>query len=69
MKYLTVSDVQERWNGISGDTVRRYIASGQLKAVKIGRSWRIKPSDLEKFEREKQKMDEAELHSHRVVRV
>lgn len=69
MKYLTVSDVQKRWNGISGDTVRRYIASGQLKAVKIGRSWRIKPSDLEKFEREKQKMDEAELHSHRVVRV
>lgn len=69
MKYLTVSDVQERWNGISGDTVRRYIASGQLKAVKIGRSWRIKPSELEKFEREKQKMDEAELHSHRVVRV
>lgn len=69
MRYLTVSDVQERWNGISGDTVRRYIASGQLKAVKIGRSWRIKPSDLEKFEREKQKMDEAELHSHRVIRV
>lgn len=69
MRYLTVSDVQERWNGISGDTVRRYIASGQLKAVKIGRSWRIKPSDLERFEREKQKMDEAELHSHRVVRV
>ena len=69
MKYLTVSDVQKRWNGISGDTVRRYIASGQLKAVKIGRSWRIKPSDLEKFEREKQKMDKAELHSHRIVRV
>lgn len=69
MKYLTVSDVQERWNGISGDTVRRYITSGQLKAVKIGRSWRIKPSDLEKFEKEKQKMDEAELHSHRIVRV
>lgn len=61
MKYLTVSDVQERWNGISGDTVRRYIASG--------RSWHIKPSDLEKFEREKQKMDKAELHSHRIVRV
>lgn len=66
MKYMTVDEVRERWS-VSRDVVYEYISSGQLQAVKIGRSWRVKPGDLEKFEREKMRQDQAELKSRRLI--
>ena len=32
MKYMTVTDVKDRW-GVSSDVVYDYIAAGRLKAV------------------------------------
>lgn len=60
MKYMTVTDVKDRW-GVSSGVVYDYIA----KAVKFGRAWRIKQSDLETFERNKYTEDAAELRARR----
>lgn len=68
MKYITVDEIKDRWN-VSRDVVYDYINSGQLPAIKLGRSWRIKPSDLEKFEKEKMRRDQAELKSRRLIAI
>lgn len=64
MKYMSVAEVKDRW-GVSGDVVYDYIAAGRLRAVKFGRAWRIKQSDLETFERNKYTEDAAELRVRR----
>lgn len=64
MKYMSVAEVKDRW-GVSGDVVYDYIAAGRLRAVKFGRAWRIKQSDLETFERNKYAEDAAELRTRR----
>lgn len=43
-----LQDVADRLKA-SESTVRRYVASGQLKAVKVGRLTRFRPVDLEEF--------------------
>jgi len=35
--------------GVSDDTIRREIDRGRLRAVKIGRVWRIRTSELEAY--------------------
>ena len=35
--------------GVSDDTIRREIDRGRLRAVKIGRVWRIRISELEAY--------------------
>ncbi len=35
--------------GVSEETVRRWIDSGQLDAHQLGRQWRIAPEDIERF--------------------
>lgn len=45
MVYLTVADVAKQLQ-ISEDTVRRWIKSGKLPALKIGKEWRIDPEEL-----------------------
>ena len=45
---LTVDDVAEQC-GVSQRTVRRWIASGNLTIVRLGRIVRIRPRDLELF--------------------
>jgi excisionase family DNA binding protein len=44
-RLLTVSDVAERLQ-VSPRTVRRMIATGQLRIIRLGRSVRIHPSVL-----------------------
>lgn len=46
--YLTIPQVANRLQ-CSIHTVRRYIDSGKLAAVKMGWLWRIRESDLEKY--------------------
>ncbi len=48
MVYLTVADVARQLQ-ISEDTVRRWLKSGKLPALKIGKEWRIDPDDLKTF--------------------
>lgn len=45
--YITLSEAA-RHVGCSTDTIRREIARGNLKAVRLGRLIRIKPVDLER---------------------
>jgi excisionase family DNA binding protein len=40
--------------GVHPKTVRRLIASGKLRAHRIGRQWRISPAELERFHRKRQ---------------
>ncbi len=45
---LNIKDVAEVC-GVSTKTVRRWIQSGQLVAIRLGRQWRIARKDLERF--------------------
>jgi excisionase family DNA binding protein len=48
MVYLTVEDVAKQLQ-VSTYTVRRWLKSGKLPAIKLGKEWRISPDDLEAF--------------------
>jgi excisionase family DNA binding protein len=45
---MTIGDVAIRC-GFSEKSARRWIASGSLPAVRIGRSLRVRPTDLDRF--------------------
>jgi len=46
--FLTVEQVASKLQ-IHWQTVLTYIKSGKLRAVKLGRGYRLDPQDLEKF--------------------
>ncbi|MEL4105808.1 helix-turn-helix domain-containing protein [Oscillospiraceae bacterium WX1] len=46
--YYTVEQVSEMLN-IHPKTIQRYIREGKLRAVKLGKSWRITGHDLSRF--------------------
>jgi excisionase family DNA binding protein len=50
MKFYTTHQISERYQ-IHNLTVRRMIADGRLKAVKVGRHWRVSPVALRALER------------------
>jgi excisionase family DNA binding protein len=45
---LTVDDVAARCQ-VSTRTVRRWIKSGELQAIRLGRQLRVRPVDFESF--------------------
>jgi excisionase family DNA binding protein len=45
---FTVVEVAERLK-VPQRTVKRWLLSGQLRGVKAGRKWRVKPSAIEQF--------------------
>ncbi len=45
---LTIADVAERLR-VNAKTVRRWIATGELPAYKVGRQWRVAEGDLWAF--------------------
>jgi len=47
-QFLTVKDVAELLK-VGDVTVRRWIRGGNLRAIALGREWRIAPADLEDF--------------------
>ena len=47
-KLLTTQEVAD-YLGLTRRTIYTYIQSGSLRAVKVGREWRIKESELEAF--------------------
>jgi excisionase family DNA binding protein len=47
-KWLYIKDIHEEL-GVHEETVRTWIRQGKLIAYKVGRDYRIKPEDYEKF--------------------
>ena len=47
-RYQTVQELAERLE-VAEATVRHWIKSGQLRAIDIGKGWRIADTDLERF--------------------
>lgn len=45
---FTVVEVSERLK-VPQRTVKRWLLSGQLRGLKAGRKWRVKPSTIEAF--------------------
>jgi excisionase family DNA binding protein len=59
MNYLSAETVAERLS-ISCKTVRRYLKSGKLPSIKLGKLRRISEADLEEFIEKRRVRDEAE---------
>lgn len=47
-QYQTVKELADRLR-VAEATVRRWIRSGALRAIDIGKGWRISASDLDQF--------------------
>jgi len=47
-EFVTIDEIAERLH-VTTETVRVWIREKQLTAYKIGRSYLVKPEDLEKF--------------------
>lgn len=47
-RYQTVQELAERLE-VAEATVRQWIKSGKLRAIDIGKGWRVADSDLERF--------------------
>lgn len=47
---MTPDEVAERLS-ISAHTVRGYIRTGRIRAIKVGRLWRVRESDLQEYMR------------------
>lgn len=52
-RYQTVSDVAERLD-VAEATVRQWIKTGALRAIDIGKGWRISDTDLAQFLRSRE---------------
>ena len=48
-EWLTVDDIQHELGLKSPDTVRSWIRQGKLQAYLIGREYKVKREDLDKF--------------------
>lgn len=47
-RYQTVQELSDRLE-VAEATVRHWIKSGELRAIDIGKGWRIAAADLERF--------------------
>ncbi len=47
-RYQTVRELADRLE-VAEATVRQWIKSGELRAIDIGKGWRIADADLERF--------------------
>jgi excisionase family DNA binding protein len=47
-RYQTVQELAERLE-VAEATVRKWIKSGELRAIDIGKGWRVSDADLERF--------------------
>jgi len=48
MKYYSPEEVGEQFN-VKPATIRKWIRDGKLKALKLGRLWRITEEELNRF--------------------
>lgn len=48
MEFLTVEEIASTLK-VSVQTVRNWIKTGKLPALKVGRQWRVRKEDFEKY--------------------
>jgi excisionase family DNA binding protein len=48
MEFLTVEEIANTLK-VSVQTVRNWIKTGKLPALKVGRQWRVRKEDFEKY--------------------
>ena len=68
--YQTVPELAERL-GVAEATVRQWIKSGELRAIDIGKGWRIAATDLARFLKAREtapRADDATVAAARVDR-
>lgn len=53
-RLYTINELCERYN-VQSATIWRWIKTGELPAMKIGKSYRIKESCLQEFEKQAEK--------------
>lgn len=65
-RYQTVQEIAERLE-VAEATVRQWIRSGELRAIDIGKGWRVANADLERFlkTRETAPRDQNDRTAHR----
>jgi len=51
-RFYTIKEVAELFK-VSDGGVRKWLKTGKLKGIKLGRIWRIKKSDLDEFVNER----------------
>ena len=64
--YYTAEQIAEMLH-MHVKTVQRYIREGKLRAVKIGKSWRVSGHDLSVFTERADGIDEQSLYERRVT--
>lgn len=63
--YLTVEQISEMLN-IHPKTIQRYIREGKLRAIKVGKGWRVSGHDLSVFI-ESNKVDSEKFKAERTI--
>jgi excisionase family DNA binding protein len=58
-KFYTIKEVAELLK-VSDGGVRKWLKTGKLKGIKLGRIWRIRESDFDKFLKERESAGEKE---------
>lgn len=62
-QFLTVKNVAELLK-VGEVTVRHWIRRGDLRAIALGREWRVAPTDLEEFLERNQTVERRQVDAH-----
>ncbi len=58
-RFYSIEDIAKILN-VSDGAVRKWLKAGALKGIKLGRIWRIRESDFDKFLKERESTGEKE---------
>jgi len=58
-RFYSIYEIAELLN-VSDGAVRKWLKAGALKGIKLGRIWRIRESDFDKFLKERESTGEKE---------
>lgn len=63
-KYYTTKEIAQRY-GVTATSVRVWIRNGELPAIQIGNSYRVKQSDLALFEQKRRRLIPSKIKTSR----
>lgn len=65
-KFYTVDDISNML-GMHQKTIQRYIREGKLRAVKVGKAWRISGHDLSRFMESNKKFEDKDGKEKKIL--